>query len=221
VLRLGEEAAALGFRHIYLTGGEPLLLPDIFVTIGALLERCDVTVLTNGTLLIGRRLAALRALLHGPTASRLTLQISMDGATPAANDAYRGAGSWQRAMAGVRTALDLGCRVRLSTTVTPANAHEVEAIGALARDLGLGPDGHVVRDLVRRGFSREGRTLTLSGLLPEVTVARDGVYWHPIATDDDLLITREILPLAPAVAEIESIFDGLMASAAVLPEAFR
>ena len=37
-------------------------------------------------------------------------------------------------------------------------------------------------------------------LAPELTVNRDGVFWHPISTDADMLVTDQIFPLAQAVA---------------------
>ena len=36
-------------------------------------------------------------------------------------------------------------------------------------------------------------------LMPEVTITAEGVYWHPVGAEDgDLLVTREIFPLAGA-----------------------
>ena len=42
-------------------------------------------------------------------------------------------------------------------------------------------------------------------LVPEVTVTVDGVYWHPLASPSsaDMLVSREIFPLATAVAAIQ------------------
>src|SRR5438270_1620406 len=91
VYQLIEEATALGMTELFLTGGEPFILHDIFEMIRFGLERMHVTVLSNGILLKGARLQKLAAL---PYRERLTLQISLDGSTAAIHDGYRGAGSW-------------------------------------------------------------------------------------------------------------------------------
>jgi hypothetical protein len=47
-----------------------------------------------------------------------------------------------------------------------------------------------------------------------VTVTADGVYWHPVSADhDDQLVTRDIFPLAAAIAEVRQRFTGIRARA--------
>src|SRR5258708_33203638 len=48
VCRLIDEAATLGITELFLTGGEPFILPDIFPMLSAGLERMQATVLRNG-----------------------------------------------------------------------------------------------------------------------------------------------------------------------------
>jgi glycerate-2-kinase len=40
--------------------------------------------------------------------------------------------------------------------------------------------------------------------VPEVTVNLDGVFWHPLATDADMQVSRKIFPLAEAVEQIQA-----------------
>jgi len=40
-------------------------------------------------------------------------------------------------------------------------------------------------------------------------VNRDGVYWHPVSTDDDLLITPHIFPFAAALEQVTSILAAV------------
>jgi hypothetical protein len=41
--------------------------------------------------------------------------------------------------------------------------------------------------------------LSRADLVPEITITADGVYWHPVGADDaDLLVTRDVFPLADA-----------------------
>ena len=35
-----------------------------------------------------------------------------------------------------------------------------------------------------------------------MTINAEGVYWHPLSTDPDLLVTREVFPLAKAAEKI-------------------
>ena len=64
--------------------------------------------------------------------------------------------------------------------------------------------------MVRRGFSTKGMAISLPALEPEVTVNRDGVYWHPVATDPDLLISPQLFPLRAAVEQIKEIRESLL-----------
>ena len=81
----------------------------------------------------------------------------------------------------------------------------------LHRSLGISDDDHIIRPLVRRGFSLKGMAISLPALEPEVPVNRDGVYWHPVATDDDLLISPQLFPLADAVEHIKAIRESMLA----------
>ena len=45
-------------------------------------------------------------------------------------------------------------------------------------------------------------------LVPEVTITAEGVYWHPVGAEDgDLLVTRDIFPLAESFAAVRRAFD--------------
>ena len=208
VTRLIDEAVALDMKELFLTGGEPFILHDIFQMIAYGLEHgMHVTVLSNGILLKGKRLEQLKAL---PQRERLTVQISLDGSNAERHDFYRGVGSWQKAIDAIQRLKAEGFHVRLGTTQTPENASDLSATCALHRSLGISDDDHIVRSLVRRGFSAKGMAVSLPALEPEVTVNRDGVYWHPIATDDDLLISPQLFPLANAVEQIKEIRESML-----------
>src|SRR3984893_17912504 len=62
VRRIAIEAAELGVSEIFVTGGEPFMLPDIGEILAACAAAAPITVLTNGMLFAGRQLATLRAL---------------------------------------------------------------------------------------------------------------------------------------------------------------
>jgi hypothetical protein len=44
----------------------------------------------------------------------------------------------------------------------------------------------------------------MTNLIPEVTVNLDGVFWHPLSTDADMQVSREIFPLADSVEQIKT-----------------
>src|SRR5258707_7868682 len=62
VRQIAAEAAELGVREIFVTGGEPFLLADIGEILKACATAAPTTVLTNGMLLAGGRLETLRSL---------------------------------------------------------------------------------------------------------------------------------------------------------------
>ena len=100
VRRIAVEAAELGLSEIFVTGGEPFMLPDIGEILAACAAAAPVTVLTNGMLFAGSRLATLRALPR----ERVTLQISLDSPTPERHENHRGKGTWARTWSGIELA---------------------------------------------------------------------------------------------------------------------
>src|SRR6478609_12148968 len=64
VRRLVDEAVALGFDHVFFTGGEPFILPDIYDMLAYASARVPTTVLTNAMLLRGTRLERLAAIAN-------------------------------------------------------------------------------------------------------------------------------------------------------------
>jgi hypothetical protein len=200
IQRLAAEARDLHVREVFLTGGEPFIRDDIAEVAGACAVVARTTILTNGMLFRGARLEALQRM----TRDRVTLQVSLDSASAEAHDANRGAGSWARAVAGIRTARDLGFRVRVAATVSSAGA--AAGLDALLDDLGVAEGDRLVRAVVERGLAAVGTALPIARpeVLPELTVTDRGIYFHPVAADDpDFLVTTELLPLARAFARVE------------------
>jgi MoaA/NifB/PqqE/SkfB family radical SAM enzyme len=218
VYRLIDEAVELGMTDLFLTGGEPFILHDIFSMLHYGLERMHVTVLSNGILIKGKRLEQLEAL---PNRERLTIQISLDGSDAATHDFYRGAGSWQKAIDAITRLKAANFHVRLGTTETPENRQDLPAMCRLHRQLGIPDEDHIVRPLVRRGFSTKGMAVSLPALEPEITADRNGIYWHPVATDPDLLISPNLFPLKDAVDSIKEIRSSMLAVTGGAASRFR
>jgi AdoMet-dependent heme synthase len=94
------EAAALGVKEIYFTGGEPLLHPEIAPLLEFALERAPTTVLTNGTLVDDAMADALGA-LGARARYSLEVRVSLDDSDRERNDAIRGRGAFDRALRAI------------------------------------------------------------------------------------------------------------------------
>ena len=212
--RLVDEAVALCFDHIFFTGGEPFLLNDIYEMLAYSSARLPTTVLTNAMLLQQKlpgtptgqtRLERLTEIAN----DNLIIQVSLDGGRAEDHDAYRGAGTWAKTVAGLMQLQAAGFRVRLGTTETPVNSAHLHELCEFHRALGIPDEDHFVRPLAKRGFSREGLELGMHNLVPELTVNLDGIFWHPLSTDADMQVSKQMFPLAPAVERVQGQLDAL------------
>jgi MoaA/NifB/PqqE/SkfB family radical SAM enzyme len=212
VERLVDEAVALCFDHIFFTGGEPFLLNDIYEMLAYSSARVKTTVLTNAMLLEqklpGRNQTRLERLTEIAN-ENLIVQVSLDGGRPEDHDAYRGPGTWAKTVEGLRLLQAAGFRVRLGTTETPVNSAHLHQLCEFHRSLGIPDEDHFVRPLARRGYSREGLELGMHNLAPELTVNLDGIFWHPLSTDADMQVSKQMFPLSSAVERVQGQLDAL------------
>jgi MoaA/NifB/PqqE/SkfB family radical SAM enzyme len=215
VQRLVDEAVALGFDHVFFTGGEPVLLNDLYAMLAYSAARVKTTVLTNAMLLQQRLPGTAQTRLDrlydvvAEAGDNLIVQVSVDGGCAEDHDAYRGAGSWAKTVAGIRLLQARGFRVRLGTTETPINSPRLQLICEFHRSLGIPDEDHFVRPLAKRGYSREGLELGMHNLVPELTVNLDGVFWHPLSTDADMQVGRQLFPLADSVARVQAQLEAI------------
>jgi pyruvate-formate lyase-activating enzyme len=202
VQRIAREAAELGVQELFVTGGEPFLLENIGEILAACAAAAPTTVLTNGMLFAGRRIENLQAFPR----DRVILQISLDSPTPERHDLHRGTGTWARTREGIQRARARGFRVRLAATVS--SDAEAEEFRRFLDEEKVAAEDRVIRRIALRGIAAEGVVLSRSDLAPEVTITAEGVYWHPVGAEDaDLLVTREIFPLAEAFAAVRRAFE--------------
>lgn len=198
VYALIDEAVEVGFSCVYFTGGEPLILEDIYSMLRYASQRLPTTLLTNAMLIKGKRLAKLKAIAN----DQLLIQVSLDGRCAEHHDVYRGTGTWLRTVEGIMTLQKNGFRVRLSTTETSANSAHLDEICSFHRSLGIPEEDHFIRPLARGGFSTEGIEVGINNLTPEITVDVDGVYWHPLTTEKEMLVSSKLIPLSDAVQRV-------------------
>lgn len=117
-LRIVDECLALGAVEAVVTGGEPLLRPQMTL---AVIDRLaaggvGVTLNSNGWF-VDEAMAARLGEVPG-----LHVHVSLDGARPDIHDASRGVpGSWRRAVAGMHHMLENGIAVHGVHVVTPEN----------------------------------------------------------------------------------------------------
>jgi len=202
VQRIAREAAELGVKEIFVTGGEPFRLKNIGEILVSCAAAAPTTVLTNGMLLTGQRLESLRELAR----DRLVLQISLDSARPELHDLHRGPGTWARTQEGIKRARVQGFRVRLAATVsTDAEADEFRQFLDNEK---IAAEDRIIRRIALRGSATEGVAITRADLVPEVTITAEGVYWHPVGAEDaDLLVRRSIFPLSESFAAVRLAFE--------------
>jgi pyruvate-formate lyase-activating enzyme/TusA-related sulfurtransferase len=202
VRRIAAEAVELGVREIFVTGGEPFMLPDIGEILAVCVAAAPTIVLTNGMLFAGRRLETLRSLPR----ERVTLQISLDSPTPERHERHRGEATWARTWKGIELARAEGFRVRLAATVSTDT--EAEDFRGFLDAHHVSEENRVIRRIALRGSAAQGIALARADLVPEVTITAEGVFWHPVgAEDNDLLVSREIFPLAESFAAVRRAFD--------------
>ena len=218
VRRLVDESVALNFDHIFFTGGEPFLLNDIYDMLAYSSARVKTSVLTNAMLLGQKipgtdltRLEKLKAIAN----DNLIMQVSLDGGRPEHHDAYRGPGTWQKTVDGIKLLQAEGFRVRVSTTETPVNSPYLHLICEFHRALGIPDEDHFVRPLAKRGYSKEGLELGMGNLAPELTVNLDGIFWHPLSTDSDMQVSKKMFPLAMAVDRVQKQLNEIARTGAV------
>jgi radical SAM protein with 4Fe4S-binding SPASM domain len=117
---------------VVLTGGEPMMRPDILDLARHASDLGLMVVLgTNGTLLSDKRVAALQ------DAGVRAAGISVDSLDPAYHDGFRGKpGAWAKTMAGIDACRRAGLMFQIHFSVTDDNADELEDMIAFARESG-------------------------------------------------------------------------------------
>ncbi len=141
VLPVLEEAAALGVKEFYYTGGEPFLNRDMVPILEHTLQYGPATVLTNATVF---RPAWLERLAQAEADSLYSLEfrVSLDGFSAETNDPIRGAGTFERTMRGVEQLVQAGFLPIITATRTWPLEQEQEVIEQF------------VQVLKRRGYTR-------------------------------------------------------------------
>lgn len=211
------EFRALGGREVFLTGGEPFMHPHLGEIVDAA-RGLDRTLLTNAMIFgRGRRRELLESLERS-----VTMQVSLDSATPELHDRQRGAGSWARALDGIGLARSLGFRVRVAATRYDEDRAGVEALHRRLDEEGIDREDRLIRPVAREGSAETGVHVSLDSLEPEPTVTADGAWWHPVAvTNPHLRIADAPLPVAEVLGVVRDTVAVQDAAARSGREVFR
>jgi hypothetical protein len=127
-----DQARPYGITRVALTGGEPLLHPELDAILCEVDRRSlQWSAVTNGWL-FADRLEVIRR--HAASARLVT--FSLDSAAPEPHDHLRGRGSWQRVMRSVALCKALGIPFGTQMTVARPNMPEMEAYAMMSAGLG-------------------------------------------------------------------------------------
>jgi len=126
------QIAAMQVPVFVLTGGDPIKRPDLFELIGYAREAgVRVSLTPSATPLLTRGIV-----FRLKEAALARLAVSVDGASAATHDAFRGmSGSYARTLNAVRWANEAGLPVQINTTFSRRNIGEIDAIVALMESL--------------------------------------------------------------------------------------
>jgi mycofactocin radical SAM maturase len=127
-----DELQRMQVFYVNIGGGEPTVRRDFWELVAyATAHRVGVKFSTNGSRITAERAAWLAA------SDYVDVQISLDGATAAVNDAVRGPGSYATAMTAMERLRAAGMRdFKLSVVVTRQNAAQLDAFEAIAERFG-------------------------------------------------------------------------------------
>ena len=125
-----DALAAMKVFQFNIGGGEPFIRPDFLDLMEYAHQKGMVTCIsTNGTLIdkaIARRLD-----------NRLVyIQVSLDGATPASNDAIRGRGSFHKVIQALQYLRQMDIEVSINTVLTRRSFSELDQLKELAASFG-------------------------------------------------------------------------------------
>lgn len=182
VFRIVDEFYDMGTRMIFMLGGEPLVHNDIGEVINYIVcKGIYLHVVTNGTL-IKKKLEEIK--------NAHVLCVSLDGIEEI-NDSLRGAGTFRKAIEGVKTAVAAGIPTRVHAVLTRNNLKSIrrlaELCGELKISLSISPPNFL------------GETV-----MPELRITRDEYkeFWKEYYE-----MYREGLPIANVPGAIRKCID--------------
>ncbi len=159
--RFFAELGSLSVREVCLSGGEVFTRGDLWDLVDAVIaNRMRYAFLTNGTLVTEKTIAEFD---RGKRLKRLNhVQVSLDGSRAEVHDRSRGAGSFEKAVRGLRLFKEAGLPVTVRLTVNRHNVGDLENTARLILD-DIGLPGFSTNDAIPVGAGCENQeAITLS-----------------------------------------------------------
>lgn len=157
------EAKPLGLKSVKLTGGEPLIHPEITGMLRFIKdEGLGLTVETNGTVATGE-ICRLIAACKNPFVS-----VSVDGADAAVHEKIRGVeGCFGDAVSGIRALAEAGLKPQVIMTLMAENREQIPPLIDMAKSLNAGSVKINVVQPTARGekMHQAGQTLPVEELI--------------------------------------------------------
>jgi len=135
IIRIVDEASALGAGRFYLTGGEPFMRDDIFEIIDFITNKKghELIILTNAMLLDNDRVSRLESI----ASSKLVMQVSLEGPNAEIHDRLRGRGSFERALNGIKNLMKAGIVPIVSTAINKYNENHIKETSDFLSTIGI------------------------------------------------------------------------------------
>lgn len=131
VKRVIDELAGMGVLNVLITGGEPLLRPDLFEIIAYVRSKpLSCMVFTNGTLVTEEIAQTFKRL------GVLVVSLSLDGLQQT-HDAFRGGKSYEKVVKAVHLLKEAGVPVRINVSIHKDVVKEIRALLALIETWGV------------------------------------------------------------------------------------
>ncbi len=184
-----QQAKPLGLSSVKLTGGEPLLHPNIHEILDVIRsEELRLTVETNGVLCTPELAEKIKATCENPFVS-----VSIDGADAETHEWVRGVeGCFEAALDGIRNLVNAGFRPQIIMSLMKRNKDQIEPVVRMAESLGAGSVKFNLVQPTARGetMHEAGETLSIQKLVElgrwiEDTLSKSTklrlIYSHPAA----------------------------------------
>jgi len=158
-----EQAIPLGLTSVKLTGGEPLLHPNISEMLDYIKEKnLRLVVETNGVLASPELCKKLK------DCKGTFVSVSVDGILPETHEWVRGVkGSWLKTIQGIKNLVAAGLRPQIIMSIMKKNKDQIEPLVRMAEAIGAGSVKFNLVQPTARGeqMHKDGETLTLEELL--------------------------------------------------------
>lgn len=127
-----NEAKPLGLNSLKLTGGEPLMHPQIVDIINlASAENLKLTIETNGTLITDSFIVAIK------NHKNAFVSVSLDSSKQEVHDAFRGIpGSFSKTVSGIKKLVDAGISPQIICSLIPENLDDIEDVVRFSKKIG-------------------------------------------------------------------------------------